>query len=88
VSRHPYRTSTPAPPSPPAAPRSDFEERFLKVVLFVVGMLGVIAGIAIPNCTVELSLGLLLLLILARWTVSDALRMRGLRRGRNLGRTD
>lgn len=75
MSLDPYRT--PAPKEPPevdASPAFSVDDAVAKSVFFVVGSLGVIAGIVSPKCSLELSLGLLTLFFVARWSLSDRRR--------------
>lgn len=60
---NPYRVLAP-PPEKDAAGAS-FESTALTTLMLVVGGLGVALGIVRPQCTVELSIGLLLLFFVA-----------------------
>jgi hypothetical protein len=69
----PYRSAarleTPEP-RPERNPRS-YDDQVVKLVFIVVGGLGVVVGIANPKCSVELSLGLVLLFFVVKWWLAE-----------------
>jgi hypothetical protein len=71
---HPYRTADRRPIAA-ARERPSVEDQVVAAVLFVVGSLGVIVGIARPTRAVELSLGLVMLFFVARSVLSDRRRL-------------
>lgn len=62
---HPYRTPQEAPDAVTSARDADdaLEERVVELVLFVVGLLGVVVGIAQPASAFELTVGTCLLVL-------------------------
>lgn len=48
------------------------EDQAVVALLFVIGGLGVVAGLVCPKCTVELSLGSLMLFAVIRSMIEDA----------------